>query len=75
VECCLLAENSCLLLAENVERGRAVRRGQQGVCPLAFSLFNTSARSRPHSSVGLLDRSAGSKTDPIEMTVICDQEQ
>jgi hypothetical protein len=41
--------------------------------PSGFLPVQHSARSRPHSglgSVGLLDRSAGSKTDPIEMTVI-----
>ena len=40
--------------------------------PVAFSLFNT-AHGPGHTGVwrvGLLDRSAGSKTDPIEMTVI-----
>ena len=42
--------------------------GQQG--PSGFLPVQHSARSRPHARVGLLDRSAGSKTDPIEMTVI-----
>eukprot|EP01047_Picozoa_sp_COSAG01_P002797 COSAG01_NODE_77_length_28297_cov_104.096230_6_plen_62_part_00 len=38
--------------------------------PSGFLPVQHSARSRRHSSAALLDRSAGSKTDPIEMTVI-----
>eukprot|EP01047_Picozoa_sp_COSAG01_P047610 COSAG01_NODE_4566_length_4918_cov_6.112056_1_plen_71_part_00 len=38
--------------------------------PSGFLPVQHSARSRGHSSDPLLDRSAGSKTDPIEMTVI-----
>ena len=38
--------------------------------PSGFLHVQHSARFRPHARVGLLDRSAGSKTDPIEMTVI-----
>ena len=38
--------------------------------PVAFSLFNTAPGPGGTRVPLLLDRSAGSKTDPIEMTVI-----
>ena len=38
--------------------------------PVAFSLFNTAPGPGVTRVTLLLDRSAGSKTDPIEMTVI-----
>eukprot|EP01047_Picozoa_sp_COSAG01_P055129 COSAG01_NODE_6103_length_3849_cov_7.994400_4_plen_49_part_00 len=37
---------------------------------MAFSLFNTAPGPGVTRVTLLLDRSAGSKTDPIEMTVI-----
>eukprot|EP01049_Picozoa_sp_SAG25_P005558 SAG25_NODE_384_length_8785_cov_7.011628_11_plen_105_part_00 len=53
----------CLGLLGSIYCSTAVQ--VSGFLPVHYS-----ARSRGHSSALLLDRSAGSKTDPIEMTVI-----